>query len=402
MSDRARRAGSYGRATGEALLDELAAESGELAKRWAIALIESARASELGAIDLASIASEGPELIETLLGGETRPGRLARIAGSDAGELARASEALRRVLWEAAVEAVPRARSDTRAARRLLETGEEVAVACAQLLAAELDRAGVERMPEAGGPSAAASPVRTRSGTEQIVIVDERSASARQGHGEPAMSGPPAGPEPQSGPPVPLSGPPEPESGPPVPLSDTREPQSDPREPQSGPPVPWPAEAAPEPLAAPPPFAPSIAAREARQGPAAWIRSIGGQLRAFEQDHRCFSVLLIEMLEPSAALDAEAATHALQERLGQWRGLTLTREGPGRYWLLAPGADRAGAESLRDLVSSPRGEARGGPVAVGIALCPEDGSDAAGLAAHADLDLYASRSRSEEGPAGRS
>jgi hypothetical protein len=149
------------------------------------------------------------------------------------------------------------------------------------------------------------------------------------------------------------------------------------------------------------PFAPSIAARDARQGPAAWIGSIGGQLEAFEQDRRPFAVLLIEMLEPAAALDAREAMRALQDRLGQWRGLTLTREGPGRYWLLAPGADRAGAESLRDLVESPPGEARGGPAAVGIALCPEDGRDAAGLAAHADLDLYASRSRSAGKRAGR-
>jgi hypothetical protein len=155
------------------------------------------------------------------------------------------------------------------------------------------------------------------------------------------------------------------------------------------------------PLAPAAPFSPSIAARDARQGPAAWIGSIGAQLAAFERDGRPFGVLLIEMLEP-AALDARDATHALEERLGQWRGLTLTREGPGRYWLLAPGADRAGAESLRDLVESPRGEARGGPVAVGIALCPEDGRDAAGLAAHADLDLYSSRSRSAERRAGRS
>ncbi len=369
MSDRARRAGGYGRATGESPLEQLASESGELAKRWAIALIESAGAGELGAIDLALIAGEGPELIEGLLSGEARPGRLARIAGAGGGELARACEALRRVLWEAAVEAVPSARSDTRAARRLLETGEDIAAACAQLLAAELDRAGAERPPDAAEPSVPLSPAGARSGAEQVVIVDERGASAQQVRGEPARSGQAAEPERPSGPPVPPS-----------------------------------AQTAPEPLPPPPalPFAPSIAARDARQGPAAWIRSIGGQLRAFEQDQRPFSVLLIEMLEPAAALDAEAATRALQERLGQWRGLTLTREGPGRYWLLAPGADRAGAESLRDLVSSPRGEARGGPVAVGIALCPEDGRDAAGLAAHADLDLYASRSRSEEGRAGRS
>jgi hypothetical protein len=357
MPDRASRGGGYGRPAAEPLLDETVSQPAELAKRWAIAMIEGAPPDGLAAIDLALIASEGPDLIDGVLSGEAKPGRLARLAGADGAELARAAEALRRVLWEAAVEAAPRARSDARAARRLLDAGDRIAAACAELLAAELDGAGVERPPAEDVAAVAEPPAAAGAPAQPLVIVDER-------RGVPPLS--PRGPVP-----------PEPRAA-----------HEDPRR----------AAPVPEPV---PAFAPSIAARDARQGPAAWIGSIGAQLAAFEEHGRPFSVLLIEMLEPASALDAEAATSALEERLGQWRGLTLTREGPGRYWLIAPGADRAGAESLRDLVELPRGEAKGGPVAVGIALCPEDGRDAAGLAAHADLDLYASRSRASERRAGR-
>lgn len=366
MSDRARRAGSYGRAAAEPLSNELASQSEELAKRWAIAMIEGAGPEGLGTIDLALIASEGPELIDGLLSGEARPGRLARIAGEEGGKLARAAEALRRVLWEAAVEAVPRAGSDTRAARRLLDAGDGIAAACAELLAAELDATAGERASDIETPVGTAPGA--RAGSPPVVIVDERHGEepgARRVPEPPAVTAVSGG---ASAPDARRAAVP-PEEAPTAPVA---------------------------------PFAPSIAARDARQGPAAWIGSIGAQLEAFRQDGRPFSVLLIEMLEPAAALDAAAATRALEERLGQWRGLTLTREGPGRYWLVAPGADRAGAESLRDLVELPRGEAKGGPVAVGVALCPEDGRDAAGLAAHADLDLYASRSRASARRAGRS
>ncbi len=364
MSDRARRAGGYGPAAAEPLLAELASQPQELAKRWAIAMIELAGPDELAAIDLTLIASEGPELIDGVLSGELPGGLLARIAGTDGGVLARAAEALRRVLWEAAVEAVPRARSETRAARRLLDSADRIAAACAELLAAALDELAAEPAPGAAVTPATATPSPGAGPSAQpIVIVDEREGAVRPAP-EPAAAAPQPHPEPALAPAAPES-----------------------RRAVTEPPV--------------APFAPSIAARDARQGPAAWIGSIGAQLAAFEEDRHPFAVLLIEMLEPAAALDAHESTRALQERLGQWRGLTLTREGPGRYWLLAPGADRAGAESLRDLVEVPRGEARGGPVAVGIALCPEDGRDAAGLAAHADLDLYASRARSAERRAGR-
>jgi GGDEF domain-containing protein len=84
-------------------------------------------------------------------------------------------------------------------------------------------------------------------------------------------------------------------------------------------------------------------------------------------------------------------------------GGSLTREAPGRFWLIAPaiGPLRVGAlaEQIADAVRRAVSH-RGGPVevAVGTALCPDDGLEAAALAAHADVALYAARA---DGSAGR-
>jgi GGDEF domain-containing protein len=75
---------------------------------------------------------------------------------------------------------------------------------------------------------------------------------------------------------------------------------------------------------------------------------------------------------------------------------SLTRESPGRYWLLAPQTGEAAARMLAEqLTRAARSSAshRGAPleVAVGIAVCPQDGRQASELAAHADVGLYAAR-----------
>jgi GGDEF domain-containing protein len=95
----------------------------------------------------------------------------------------------------------------------------------------------------------------------------------------------------------------------------------------------------------------------------------------------------------------------LEERLRDWRGLSVTRERPGRYWLLAANTDRTGAEMLSERLdaalagdSGPRRATLA--VAIGVAVCPDDATDAPGLAAQADLDLYAGRSQGR-GVAGR-
>jgi GGDEF domain-containing protein len=139
-------------------------------------------------------------------------------------------------------------------------------------------------------------------------------------------------------------------------------------------------------------------------GPAAWIESIGRRLERYEQDSSPFAVLLIELVgierlhQSESPEELSRLTNLLENALA--RGLrpadALTCEGPGRYWLLAPQTDAAGAQLLAERISrGVRSSAthRGTPleVAVGIALCPDDGLRASELAAHADVGLYAAR-----------
>lgn len=138
--------------------------------------------------------------------------------------------------------------------------------------------------------------------------------------------------------------------------------------------------------------------------PTAWIASIGRMLKRYEQDGLGFAVLLVELV------DIERLRHAeLPGEVARLTGLvetalanelrpadSLTRESPGRYWLLAPETDsssaRALAVRLAEAVRDAAGH-RGAPlqIAVGVAVCPADGSRASELAAHADIALYAAR-----------
>ena len=143
---------------------------------------------------------------------------------------------------------------------------------------------------------------------------------------------------------------------------------------------------------------------EREQSQSAWIAAIGRRLERYERDGLPFAVLLVELA------DVERLRHAeLPGEMARLTGLvetalagelrpadSLTRESPGRYWLLAPETDAGGARTLvARLADAVRGAAehRGTPleVAVGVAVCPADGSRAAALAAYADVALYAAR-----------
>jgi GGDEF domain-containing protein len=140
------------------------------------------------------------------------------------------------------------------------------------------------------------------------------------------------------------------------------------------------------------------------QAPTAWIASIARLLERHARDGAPFAVLLVELADVERLRHAELPGEvsrltglveaALASELGP--ADSLTRESPGRYWLLAPGTDAPGArELLERLAGAVRGAAshRGVPleVAVGIAVCPLDGSQAEALAAHAEIALYAAR-----------
>jgi GGDEF domain-containing protein len=136
----------------------------------------------------------------------------------------------------------------------------------------------------------------------------------------------------------------------------------------------------------------------------AWVGAIGRGLERYERDGEGFAVLLVELA------DVERLRHAeLPGEMSRLTGLvegalagelgpadSLTRESPGRYWLLASETDARGARLLAERLAAAVRTApshRGAPleVAAGIAVCPADGVQAAALAAHADIGLYAAR-----------
>jgi GGDEF domain-containing protein len=136
--------------------------------------------------------------------------------------------------------------------------------------------------------------------------------------------------------------------------------------------------------------------------PAPWVASISRRLERYARDGLPFAVLLLELG------DVERLRHAeLPGEVARLTGLveaalaaelrpadSLMRESPGRYWLLAPETDVAAAKQLASrLAAGVRSAAshHGAPLtlAVGIAVCPDDGRRAAALVARADIALYA-------------
>ena len=151
---------------------------------------------------------------------------------------------------------------------------------------------------------------------------------------------------------------------------------------------------------------PEIAVHDVRreEGAAAWISSVGRMLVRHSQDHLPFAVLLIEIVDV-AHLERSETPHDLHGivaqvehalGLGMRASDELSRETLGRYWLLTPETNGTGArmlaERLAHLVRSSATH-RGVPmeVAIGIAVCPEDGTEAPMLAARADLGVYSAR-----------
>jgi GGDEF domain-containing protein len=140
------------------------------------------------------------------------------------------------------------------------------------------------------------------------------------------------------------------------------------------------------------------------EGPSAWIGSIGRRLERYREDRLPFAVVLIEVLGLDQLVHAEPAQEisrliSLVERAlgGELRPADLlTQETRGRYWLVTPETDMPGARTLAErLARTVRASALhrgvGLEVAIGIAICPDDGLDASVLAAHADVGVYAAR-----------
>jgi GGDEF domain-containing protein len=171
------------------------------------------------------------------------------------------------------------------------------------------------------------------------------------------------------------------------------------------------------PMAAAPPAPSQIEIRDERveEGPAAWIRLIGRELERYAHDAHPFAVLLVELMDVERLNRSELSEVVLRLASQVQRALeselrtisdrpagSLTREAPGRFWLVAPQIDalrvRALAEQIGHAVRRSVSH-RGRPVevAVGMAVCPDDGLQAAALAAHADVALYAARTDGSAG-----
>jgi hypothetical protein len=222
--------------------------------------------------------------------------------------------------------------------------------------------------------------------------------------------------------PTPGQGPPPAESSPP------RRPQTNSR------PQPWHASPLVQSLPSRTPPGIEIPEHCPREGPAAWIDLIGSALEQFERDRLPFAVLLVELLDaehlrlgeragalPRLTRQMESAFTQALEAIGGGPAARLTSERPDRYWLLVPETDRLAAQALAErlvrtfvpvgvaagradpaeryfaALSAPRSPLRARPdgaplqLAVGTAVCPENGQEAAALAAHADVELSAVR-----------
>lgn len=400
------------RPVGELPLDGLIGGSDELARSWAIAFVARAPFGRIGEIPLDRLAQEGPSLCEhvlralqserelerlTGLGGpsgreDAAPSRrLARMVGArEPAGLAAAVEALRLVLW---AELAPALRDLPPGAQA--EVCDRLAGVCAILLATALESPPAENA--AGTPAertviVAREPAAADRGNggevPRAAIVDEGESSASRGESREAGTHPGARvaivdelpDQSQRFVPVAVSRPEQ------APSSDLRDPEIEVRDQRAG------------------------------QGPAAWIGSIGAQLQRFSADGLPFAVLLLELgdLEPRGApVDERLATaveHLLAGEVAAAARLAVpgesapapglvTRERSGRYWLVVSATDREAATALADRLAAGIGALIPAPglkaprVSIGAAVCPQDGTEAAALAAHADLSLHVARTR---------
>jgi GGDEF domain-containing protein len=312
---------------------------------------------------------------------------------------AQAAQALSEVLWDALREELGNPRSQ-RVAELSEQLGELVAIVASlarvDASAREISIPVVEQGPGLEPSSRAAREPR-------IAAVRD---TYNETHSEPPVNQPSAekyGEPPPQEPAPPRESPKTQASPSPAVLVDELVPPTTPTEPA--------ASVAPRAPTAPESYAqrtPQIEIRDERGGedggPAAWIGSIGRHLERHRQDGSPFAVLLVEIVGIERLRQAEPVeelarlTNQVEDALT--RGLRpadlLTRESPGRYWLLAPQTDAAGgrllAERVARAVRSSAGH-RGASleVAVGIAVCPDDGRQASELAAHADVELYGAR-----------
>ena len=332
-----------------------------LAKSWLLALIEDAPLAEAAAVPAADLAREGPALCTALLEAVRSDDALARLApGGDRAALAASAARLAGAPDPAqATAAVEALRGVTAAALAehlrapdpalVADLGERLAHVCAVIAAAAAGAAGRALAAE----GAAGRKRRSKKAAE-----DEASARAAA-----------------------------PDDG----IEEPERPMSEP----DGP----------------------ITARDARHGQRAamadggvpagdqpWRGAIGRRLERHEEDGLPFALLVLEVDGVERLLDAalgDEVAQALEQAeaalLAQLLPAdALSREHPGRYWLISPDTDlpagRALGHRLADAVSA-AASLHGAPltISIGLAVCPDDAGTVDALIEHADEGIFAAR-----------
>jgi hypothetical protein len=404
---------SHPRPVGEAPVENLIDRADDLARRWAIALILSRPLRRIGELPLEDLARAAPALCAQAIRALLSDAELDRMAGSCAAgsreesayarELAKlagardaeaavaAVEALRAVLWGALLEELR-----DPPARQVADLADRLAYVCATALsvtlAAPLPVEASVPLKDADRAVATGARDGDLAGAEDrtvrpsgAVLIDERDEA------QPAQA-----------------------TSRPLPSASERRTQVRP--------FPWdmgPFESR-ENVTSAPAGGPEIEITDARREDRspAWTSPIGRRIERFEEDGLPFGVLLVELFDverlervvPPGELSAltsevEGAlahelrmierTHGARPGGPSRRTGALTRERPGRYWLLAP-SDRLAVRMLAERLARALGPLahRGGvalPFAIGTAVCPEDGRDAAALAARAEARLFDAR-----------
>jgi GGDEF domain-containing protein len=145
-----------------------------------------------------------------------------------------------------------------------------------------------------------------------------------------------------------------------------------------------------------------VAARAAPEGAEPWMAAIARRLGRDGDGPRPFAVLaldadgadrLLEADDGSAARALAAAEAAIRAALPG--AADVVREPPGRLWIVTAVPDAAAARALGERLAAAGATAthHGEPLtfSIGLATCPDDGTDSAALVAHADEGVFAAR-----------
>ncbi len=342
-----------------------------LAKGWLLTLIAGAPLAAAAALPAGALATEGPALCSAVVAAlaseveldRLRPGGDRAGLAASAGELAGAADpagamqavgALRATLWSAVTDGLTRPEPEHVAA-----LAARLALVCDVVAAAALGRTGRPAPAVTGTATAPSEPAADEPGTR------------------------PAPPVPADDPGLRLAPAPGPSIEPAVPVR--------------------PPALAPRSRAVPADVFPSAtAAPEDRAEP--WATAVIRRLGRLVADGGPCAVLVVDVddagrllsgdVRGDAAAALDRAERALRDELRP--GDAAVREHDGRVWIIAANTGLEGARALgRRLVAAVGGAAtlQGAPLAasIGIGVCPDDGTDPAGLVAHADEGVFAAR-----------